>query len=51
GNREWVSVIEAINSVGQFVRPLVLFKGKQIQTSRFTAENIPDWIITTTSKT
>ncbi|PWW73741.1 hypothetical protein C7212DRAFT_284130 [Tuber magnatum] len=32
-NREWVSVIEAINGVGQFVHPLVLFKEKQIQTS------------------
>jgi hypothetical protein len=49
-NREWVSVIEGINALGHFIRPLVMFKGKDVQTSWFTAEHIPDWLITTTSK-
>ncbi|KAG0132722.1 DDE superfamily endonuclease-domain-containing protein [Tuber indicum] len=49
-NREWVSVIEAISASGHFIRPLVMFKGKDVQTSWFTAEDIPNWLVTTTSK-
>jgi len=47
--KEWVLVIEAINGTGHFIRPLVMFKGKKVQTSWFTAEKVPDWLITTTS--
>ncbi|PWW78444.1 CENP-B protein, partial [Tuber magnatum] len=49
-NREWVSVIESVSTIGYYIHPLVLFKIKEIQTSWFTANNIPDWLITTTSK-
>jgi len=49
-NREWVSVIETINGTGHFIPLLVMFKGKDVQTSWFTTENVPDWLITTTSK-
>jgi len=31
-NREWVLVIEAINRTGHFIRPVVMFKGKDVQT-------------------
>jgi len=48
-NREWVLVIEAINGTGYFIRPLVMFKGKDVQTSWFKAEKVPDWLITTIS--
>ncbi len=34
-NREWVSVIETISAKGRYIRPLVMFKGKDIQTSWF----------------
>lgn len=49
-NREWVSVIEAISAAGNYIRPLVMFKEKEVQTSWFTAEDIPNWLMTTTSK-
>jgi len=49
-NREWVSVIQVINGRGHFIRPLVMFKGTDVQTSWFTAEKVPYWLITTTSK-
>jgi len=49
-NCEWVSGIEAISAAGNYIRPLVMFKGKQVQTSWFTAEDIPNWLIRTTLK-
>jgi hypothetical protein len=49
-NRERVSIIETINATGHYIRPLVMCKGKHLQTSWFSEENIPDWHISTTSK-
>ena len=49
-NREWVSVLESISASGKHIRPLVIFKGKDIQTSWFTENNIPDWLIATSRR-
>ena len=49
-NREWVSILECISASGRFIRPLVIFKGKDVQTSWFADDNIPDWLIATSSK-
>ena len=42
-NHEWVSIIETISAAGQTIPCLVIFKGKNIQSSWFEAENIPNW--------
>ena len=49
-NCEWVSILECISASGQYIRPLVIFKGQEIQTSWFTEDDIPDWLIATSSK-
>lgn len=49
-NHEWVSILEYISASGRFIRPLVLFKDKEIQTSWFTDKDIPDWLVATTAK-
>ena len=49
-NSEWVLVIEAISATGNYIRPLVMFKGKEVQKSWFTAEDIPDRLVTRTKK-
>lgn len=36
----WVTIIEACSAEGQYIAPLVLFKGKELQSSWFP-ENIP----------
>jgi hypothetical protein len=46
-SREWVIIIETIFACGAKVRPLVIFKGKDAQTSWFKAEDIPNWLVTT----
>ena len=45
-NREWVSIIESISAGGERTKPVVIFKGKTIQTSWFS-DDIPDWLYTT----
>lgn len=45
-NREWVSIIETISPVGRIIKPLVIFKGQDPQTSWFE-EDAPDWTYTT----
>jgi len=40
-NREWVSILEAISASGQSIRPLVVFKGANLQTTWFAAD-VPD---------
>lgn len=45
--REWVSIVEAISTKGRTIRPLVIFKGKALQSTWFSAENVPDWVYTT----
>jgi hypothetical protein len=46
-NREWVSIIEAISSDGRRLNPVIIFKGKSLQTSWFPSTTIPDWFYTT----
>ena len=45
-DREWVSIIETISALGRKLRPVVIFKGKTLQTSWFLQEKIPDWLYT-----
>ena len=45
-NREWVSIVETINPMGTTIRPLVIFKGNNPQTSWFT-NSIPNWLYAT----
>lgn len=45
--KEWVTIIEAINSTGCKIQPLVIFKGKHLQTSWFNYQNLPNWEFTT----
>jgi hypothetical protein len=35
GDREWVSIIETVSATGQMIRCLVIFKGKNLQTTWF----------------
>jgi len=46
-NREWVSIVESISALGRSIRPLVIFKGKHIQSSWFHHDEVPDWVYTT----
>ena len=48
-DREWVSIIEAISVGGLRCRPLVIFKGENVQTSWFLSKNVPDWLYTTSA--
>jgi hypothetical protein len=32
-NQEWVSIVELVSAAGRKLRPLVIFKGKHIQTT------------------
>ena len=45
-DREWVSIVETISALGRTLRPLVIFKGKTLQTSWFMSHKIPDWLYT-----
>lgn len=40
--REWVSIIETISATGQAPTPLIIFKGKSIQSSWFPSD-VPNW--------
>ncbi|NJO32580.1 MAG: hypothetical protein HC869_05020, partial [Rhodospirillales bacterium] len=42
-SREWVTIVEGISAVGVALRPLVIFKGKSLQTSWFKRDSVPDW--------
>jgi len=46
-NREWVSIIESISADGRKLQCLVIFKGKNLQTTWFPSESVPDWFYTT----
>ena len=46
-SREWVSMIEVISAIGQRLQTLVIFKGKNLQTSWFHDDNIPNFLYTT----
>ena len=43
GNREWVTVLEGISAAGQRMKPLVIFKGKNLSSGWFPATSTPDW--------
>ena len=45
--REWVSIIEAISALAKKCRPLIIFKGKSLQTTWFHHDKTPDWLYTT----
>ena len=46
-NREWVSGVETISATGRSIRPIIIFKGKNLQTTWFQHDKVPDWIYTT----
>lgn len=45
-NREWVSIVETVSAAGQSTRCLVIFKGKNLQSSWFKHDKVPDWLYT-----
>jgi len=45
-NREWASIIECISATGKKLRPAVIFKGKNLQSTWFPS-TIPDWLYAT----
>jgi hypothetical protein len=45
--REWVSIIETISALAKKIRPLVIFKGKSVQSTWFHHDKNPDWRYTT----
>lgn len=46
-SREWVTTIETISASGETIQPLVIFKGRSLQTSWFKRDSVPDWHYTT----
>lgn len=46
-SREWVSILECINAVGKKLQCLVIFKGRNLQSTWFPSVNTPDWLYTT----
>lgn len=49
-DREWVTIVETISATGEKVKPLVIFKGKRVQSTWFQSENVPDWRYTASDK-
>ncbi|RFN50199.1 fot5 transposase [Fusarium flagelliforme] len=46
GNREWVTVIEAVSAEGQSIPPFIIVKGKRHLRSWYEESNLPtDWAI------
>jgi hypothetical protein len=46
-NREWVSIVETVSADGRSLQPLIIFKGKDLQSTWFSHDSIPDWLYTT----
>ena len=46
-DRKWVLILETISSSGAKRRPFIIFKGQSLQTTWFRANNVPDWLYTT----
>ena len=42
-NKEWVSIVETISAGGRSTRCLVIFKGKNLQSTWFKHTQVPDW--------
>jgi hypothetical protein len=49
GDREWVSVVEVVSAAGEALQPLVILKGKALQTTWFPTL-VPDWLFTTSER-
>ena len=45
-DREWVSIVKSVSVLSRLIPPLVIFKGKHIQSSWFHHDEVPDWIYT-----
>jgi hypothetical protein len=45
-NRVWASIIECVSASGKKLRPAVIFKGKNLQSTWFPS-TIPDWLFAT----
>src|SRR5271169_3398611 len=42
--REWISIIESVSAGGTSTRPVIIFKGQNIQTTWFPGTpEVPDW--------
>ena len=49
GNREWVSVIQGINSQGWAIPPFIIFADKHHLTNWYENSSLPpNWVIATT---
>src|SRR5450432_3791754 len=47
GNREWVSIIQGINSYGWSIPPFIIFKGRNHLSAWYEDSDLPqDWVIT-----
>ena len=47
GNREWVSIIQGINSYGWAIPPFIIFKGQNHLSAWYEDSELPrDWVIT-----
>lgn len=49
-NREWVSIIETINTESKYIRPVVIFKGQNVQSSWFLDYSTPNWLFASSPK-
>ena len=49
-NREWVSIIECISASGLKITPVVIFKGKTLQSTWFTPGKTPEYHYTCSEK-
>ena len=49
-NREWVSIIEYISVSGLKINPVVIFKGKTLQSTWFTLGRTPEYHYTCSEK-
>ncbi|KAJ3545078.1 hypothetical protein NM208_g450 [Fusarium decemcellulare] len=49
GNREWITVIQAINAEGQAIQPFIIGAGQYHLANWYQESNLPgDWVIATT---
>ncbi|KAJ3469895.1 hypothetical protein MRS44_003960 [Fusarium solani] len=49
GNREWITVIQAINAEGQAIQPFIIGAGQYHLANWYRESNLPgDWVIATT---
>ncbi|PWW76063.1 hypothetical protein C7212DRAFT_344529 [Tuber magnatum] len=49
-SHEWVSIIETISATGKHIRPVVISKGQNVQTSWFEEDNLLNSVIATSGK-